>query len=49
MEVVGLRLKNGGCKFKTEQIRVGGEGLLAKFQKRRTTPKVHPQIYHSGG
>ena len=26
LEGVGLRVKNGGCKFKREERRVGGEG-----------------------
>ena len=33
MEGVGLRMKNGGCKFKREERRVGVKGDIRKLFK----------------
>ena len=31
MEGVGLRVKNGGCRIKSEELRVGVKGGYQKF------------------
>ena len=40
MKGVGLRVMNGGCKFKREERRVGVKGDIRKFLKPRTTPSA---------
>ena len=40
MEGVGWRVKNGGCRIKNEELRVGVKGEHTNFQNPRTTPSV---------